>query len=191
MGDLRLNDISYSGNGTGVLMLNGINYTGGGSGGGEIVLSPIAVTSQMVTASSTVGSNFEGYRAFNGQSCNLSTMQGGWLAGASDSSPYLKVDFGTAKTLRRLAVETANNANPDTTRAVYVEGSNDDNSWENILSSGNTASLEFVNGSYSEFAFDLNGNSYRYFRIRGTEPFFGGSFQYACCFSEVFIYEVL
>ena len=64
MGDLRLNDISYSGNGTGVLMLNGINYTGGGSGGGEIVLSPIAVTSQMVTTSSTVGSNFEGYRAF-------------------------------------------------------------------------------------------------------------------------------
>lgn len=31
MGDLRLNEISYSGNGTGVLMLNGINYTGGGS----------------------------------------------------------------------------------------------------------------------------------------------------------------
>lgn len=29
MGDLRLNEISYSNNGTGVLMLNGINYTGG------------------------------------------------------------------------------------------------------------------------------------------------------------------
>ena len=28
MGDLRLNEISYSNNGTGVLMLNGINYTG-------------------------------------------------------------------------------------------------------------------------------------------------------------------
>lgn len=28
MGDLRLNEISYSGDGTGVLMLNGINYTG-------------------------------------------------------------------------------------------------------------------------------------------------------------------
>lgn len=28
MGDLRLNEISYSGNGTGVLMLNGVNYTG-------------------------------------------------------------------------------------------------------------------------------------------------------------------
>lgn len=34
MGDLRLNEISYSNNGTGVLMLNGINYTGGSSGGG-------------------------------------------------------------------------------------------------------------------------------------------------------------
>lgn len=29
MGDLRLNEISYSNNGTGVLMLNGVNYTGG------------------------------------------------------------------------------------------------------------------------------------------------------------------
>lgn len=28
MGDLRMNEISYSGSGTGVLMLNGINYTG-------------------------------------------------------------------------------------------------------------------------------------------------------------------
>lgn len=35
MGDLRLNNISYSNNGTGVLMLNGVNYTGGGSGGGN------------------------------------------------------------------------------------------------------------------------------------------------------------
>lgn len=34
MGNLMLNDISYSNNGTGVLMLNGINYTGGSDGGG-------------------------------------------------------------------------------------------------------------------------------------------------------------
>ena len=33
MGDLRLNNTSYSNNGTGVLMLNGVNYTGGGGGG--------------------------------------------------------------------------------------------------------------------------------------------------------------
>lgn len=34
MGNLMLNDISYSGNGTGVLMLNGVNYTR--SGGGSV-----------------------------------------------------------------------------------------------------------------------------------------------------------
>lgn len=33
MGELRLNDISYSGN-QGALLLNGIDYTGGGGGGG-------------------------------------------------------------------------------------------------------------------------------------------------------------
>lgn len=37
MGNLMLNDISYSGNGTGVLMLNGINYTGGQGGGGGLI----------------------------------------------------------------------------------------------------------------------------------------------------------
>lgn len=36
MGDLRLNNNSYSGYGTGVLMLNGVNYTGGASGGGGV-----------------------------------------------------------------------------------------------------------------------------------------------------------
>ncbi len=34
MGDLRLNNNSYSGYGTGVLMLNGINYTANQGGGG-------------------------------------------------------------------------------------------------------------------------------------------------------------
>lgn len=40
MGNLMLNDISYSGNGTGVLMLNGINYTGGQGGGGGGSVTP-------------------------------------------------------------------------------------------------------------------------------------------------------
>lgn len=188
MGNLMLNDISYSGNGTGVLMLNGINYTGG-QGGGEVVIVPIPVTSQMVSASSTVGSNFEGYRAFDGQSCNISTLQGGWLAGASDNTPTLTVNFGEAKKLGRISIETANNNNPDTTRAVYIEGSNDGSTWENILASGSTVSLLFEVGKYNEYSFNLNEGEYQYFRIRGTQPFFGGSFQYACSFSEITIYD--
>ena len=159
------------------------------SGGHEVIIAPIPVTSQMVTASSTVGQSFEGYRAFDCQSCNLSTMQGGWLAGNGDNAPYLMVNFGEAKSLYRLAIETANNNNPDTTRDVYVEGSNDGTTWENILASGNTTSLLFEVGKYNEYSIDLNNGSYQYFRIRGIQPFFGGSFQYACSFSEVLIYE--
>ena len=160
-----------------------------GSNGGEVVVVPIPVTSQMVTASSTVGQNFEGYRAFDSQSCNLSTLQGGWLAGASDSTPTLTVNFGEAKKLGRISIETANNNNPDTTRAVYIEGSSDGSTWENILASGDTASLVFEVGKYREYSFDLNEGEYQYFRIRGTQPFFGGSFQYACSFSEITIYD--
>lgn len=47
MGNLMLNDISYSGNGTGVLMLNGINYTGGQGGGGG-GLMPISLIDEAV-----------------------------------------------------------------------------------------------------------------------------------------------
>lgn len=154
-----------------------------------VIVYPIAVTSQMVTASSTVGSNFEGYRAFDGQSCNLSTLQGGWLAGASDNTPTLTVNFGEAKKLGRISIETANNNNPDTTRAVYIEGSSDGSTWENILASGSTVSLVFEVGKYNEYSFNLNEGEYQYFRIRGTQPFFGGSFQYACSFSEITVYD--
>lgn len=155
----------------------------------QVIVYPIAVTSQMVTASSTVGSNFEGYRAFDGQSCNLSTLQGGWLAGSGDNTPTLTVNFGEAKKLGRISIETANNNNPDTTRAVYIEGSSDGSTWENILASGSTVSLVFEVGKYNEYSFNLNEGEYQYFRIRGTQPFFGGSFQYACCFSEITIYD--
>lgn len=155
----------------------------------QVIVYPIAVTSQMVSASSTVGTNFEGYRAFDGQSCNLSTMQGGWLAGASDSTPTLTVNFGEAKKLGRISIETANNNNPDTTRDVYIEGSSDGSTWENILASGSTVSLVFEVGKYNEYSFNLNEGEYQYFRIRGTQPFFGGSYQYACSFSEITIYD--
>jgi hypothetical protein len=155
----------------------------------EVIVYPIAVTSQMVSASSTVGQNFEGYRAFDGQSCNLSTLQGGWLAGSGDNTPTLTVNFGEAKKLGRISIETANNNNPDTTRAVYIEGSSDGSTWENILASGSTVSLVFEVGKYNEYSFNLNEGEYQYFRIRGTQPFFGGSFQYACSFSEITIYD--
>lgn len=155
----------------------------------QVIVYPIAVTSQMVTASSTVGSNFEGYRAFDGQSCNLSTLQGGWLAGASDNTPTLTVNFGEAKKLGRISIETANNNNPDTTREIYIEGSSDGSTWENILASGSTVSLVFEVGKYNEYSFNLNEGEYQYFRIRGTQPFLGGSFQYACSFSEITVYD--
>lgn len=155
----------------------------------QVIVYPIAVTSQMVTASSTVGSNFEGYRAFDGQSCNLSTLQGGWLAGSGDNTPTLTVNFGEAKKLGRISIETANNNNPDTTRDIYIEGSSDGSTWENILASGSTVSLVFEVGKYNEYSFNLNEGEYQYFRIRGTQPFFGGSFQYACSFSEITVYD--
>lgn len=155
----------------------------------QVIANPIPVTSQMVIASSYVDGNFTGAKAFDGQSCNLSTLQGGWLANASDDAPYLRVDFGEAQKVGRVFIETANNNSPDTTREVYIEGSDNGNTWNNLLASGNTVSLTFVVGAYTQYSIELNESSYRYFRIRGTEKFFGGSFQYACCFSEVIIYD--
>ena len=57
MGDLRLNDISYSNNGTGVLMLNGVNYTGGGSGGGGVTPDFCSFCNEYIELPFTLNSN--------------------------------------------------------------------------------------------------------------------------------------
>lgn len=139
-----------------------------------------------VSASSVFRQNFEAYKAFDGESANIGTMQGGWLATAADSSPWLMYEFAVAGAFQRIAIETANNS-ATAVREVWIEGSTNGDIWENALASVNSVQLTFQRNEYKQHEFALNGNTYSCLRIRGNQPFYGGIGGYACTFSKVLI----
>ena len=175
----------------------GINFNAG-EGSGEIPTTetpqiPIMISntspSGVASASSILGANFDAYMAFNGQSANLQTMNGGWLASNSDSAPWLKYHFDSAVKFDSIKIETANNSTA-TSKVIYIEGSNDDVTWENVLLNSESVTLIFALREYTNYTFNLNGESYTYLRLRGVEPFYGGTNQYACTFSKVQLYTI-
>ena len=139
----------------------------------------------VAAASSYFSTNFEAFRAFNGVQATLATMQQGWLAATSDNAPWLSYRFAAPARLRRLWIETANNG-PEGVRSVAVEGLRG-GEWENCLASGDSLTLRFVRGAYTEFTAPLNGGRYEALRIRGGERFFVLS-STACTFSRVQVY---
>ena len=175
----------------------GINFNAGG-GSGEIPTTetpqiPIMISntspSGVASASSILGANFDAYMAFNGQSANLQTMNGGWLASNSDSAPWLKYHFDSAVKFDSIKIETANNSTA-TSKVIYIEGSNDGVTWENVLLNSESVTLIFALREYTNYTFNLNGESYTYLRLRGVEPFYNGTNQYACTFSKVQLYTI-
>lgn len=163
----------------------------GGNGGSEIyVVQQLQIQDGWCSASSTVPyQGFSPSMPFDGTSCNLSTLADSWLAVESDNAPWLQVHLPRQVSMRYIQIETANNNFPDTYRDIYIEGSNDGVTWDNILNSGNNVSILFEVGDYNNYSILLNGGVYEYIRIRGSQPFFGGANQYACGMSQIKIYE--
>ena len=145
--------------------------------------------SGVASASSSLSSLFAAYRAFD-RSEAVQSMQGGWLASASDQNPYLMYEFDSAKELWSIEIHTANNSST-TFRTVTIEGRINGN-WENCIYDGNSYNLEFRFNTYGSnclvYNIELNGNTYEAIRISGNQPFYGGANSYACTFSEVQVY---
>lgn len=159
------------------------------------VLIPVMTSnntpSGVASSSSTLNSSFNAYRAFDGVNTQ-SSMQGGWLAAANDSAPWIAYEFPIKHKLDKISIYTANNSTT-TSKDVYIEGFTDNEQWENCLKNSETATLQFIQGTYgtnvSKFNFELNGNEYKKFRIRGTSAFYGGTNQYACTFDQIQIFS--
>lgn len=130
--------------------------------------------------------NYDAFRAFNYISCNADCTLS-WLPTAADSAPYLQYTWDTTKTLSKIYIETYNNSTA-ATRTAYIEGSVDGTTWENCLASGASVSLDFPYKDWGVYFFDLNQEDYLAIRIRGTEPWYMGANQTACCISEVQVY---
>lgn len=143
------------------------------------------------SSSSTLNSSFLAFQAFNRATAS-GNMQGGWLARASDTSPFIQYSWGQLVTFLSIDIYTANNG-PTVTRTVTIEGLTDNDLWENCLASGNSVELTFQQGTYgndcSHYSFSLNGHQYKAIRISGNESFYGGTNQYACTFSEIQVYS--
>lgn len=143
------------------------------------------------SASSQINGSFAPYMAFN-RSEAASSMQGGWLAASNDQAPWLMYSWGTAQKIDIIEIHTANNSTTYTL-TLYIEGLTAGGAWENILASGNTVDVTFVNGtsgnSVGKVAIPVNGGSYAAFRIRGTETFYKGVSATACTFSSVYAYS--
>lgn len=90
----------------------------------------------IASASSIYGNGFPAYRAFDG----ISTNPLGTDTWASANNPpvdtWLKIDFGNLKTIKGVRLQnrlfTTDNAMRQFPKTVYVEISNDDQTWETI-----------------------------------------------------------
>lgn len=161
-----------------------------------IQIPPMVFTNQpfgVVSSSShfSISSSYlyNDFRAFDGTQADLATCQGGWLAQASDNEPWLAYDFETYVKPQYMYIEVCNNSDT-VTRNIYVEGTVDGVNWENILYDGEYIPITFTKGQFTMYSnIKLKSNkAYLKFRLRGTEPFYGGPDQYACSFSRVQIY---
>ena len=140
------------------------------------------------SATSSLSTDNKPYCAFNNAQANFSTMGGGWLANRSDLTPILTFMFNQPQELDRIWIETANPA-PDTSKIVFIEGTVDGRTWENILLERDNVSLVFSQNKYDNHYISLNRQEYLGFRIRGSEKFYDSSVTYACIFSRVQIYK--
>lgn len=147
--------------------------------------------SGIASSSSMLNAGFAAYKAFDGVKAQ-SSMQGGWLASASDYSPYLQYEFANPAQFNLLRIWTANNGET-ATRTVTVEGRLN-GVWENCLKVGQNTTLVFTQGTSGESSslhnIVLNGSTYDAIRITGNERFYLGVNQTACTFSEVQVYTV-
>ncbi len=139
------------------------------------------------SASSMVANQLGAFHAFDGVNTS-NDMHNGWLAKQNDSAPWIQYTFHTPVECSYIDIYVANNSTT-TERTVYIEGLTANDEWENALDEQENVILTFNNNHYGDncdhYSYDLNGETYKAIRIRGTEPFYGGTGQYACTFDEI------
>lgn len=107
----------------------------------------------------------------------------GWCGtNISAETPWLKYHFDSATIINKVKFSIFSRNSNSWSGNIYVEGSDDDTNWDNLLLDKEYISASVTNKdaaaiNYVEFC---NGGSYNYFRIR-----FSGYSNYALCFQRV------
>lgn len=129
-----------------------------------------------VTASSYEG-NYPPWYAFDFGSATY------WRAGRNDQTPWISVDLGSQKNIIETRLITFNDINGVWSGELYIEGSNDNVNWFNIIKGAESVLHVATYPDLTEAFYQLDGTA-RYVRIRSEKPFtvWGGN---SCWFSDI------
>ena len=122
-----------------------------------------------ITASSQngSGSTYQAWLAFDGVDHTPDTDNDGWVPNNGDDQ-WIKYQFASATPINKIMFKAVSRNVTTWSGTIYIEGSNDDTTWENILSTKQSITTELpARSSRSvEFNEDANGKSYTYIRLR-------------------------
>lgn len=114
----------------------------------------------VVSASSTLGTNYDAWKAFNGTNASATD---GWVSAQNDTvGAWIKYDFGKPVRLVKVYLQNRNESTPWAPHNFKIQGSNTDgNDYADIISGTITN-----NTQNAEYTFDSSDStSYRYMRL--------------------------
>ena len=106
-----------------------------------------------------------------------------WRAGRNDQTPWISCDLGEVKHIIKTRLITFDDLNGVWIGELYIEGSNDNVNWFNIIKGADYVLHRATYPDLTEAFYELEGNA-RYVRIRSDTPFtvWGGN---SCWFSDI------
>jgi len=122
-----------------------------------------------ITASSQngSGSTLQAWLAFDGNDHTPGSDNDGWVPNNGDNQ-WIKYQFASATPINKIMFKAVSRNTTSWSGTIYIEGSNDDTTWENILSTKQSITTELPARSSSSVEFNefANGKSYTYIRLR-------------------------
>lgn len=122
-----------------------------------------------ITASSQngSGSTYSAWLAFDGVDHTPGTDNDGWVP-SNGNDQWIKYQFTSATPINKILFKAVSRNVNNWSGTIYIEGSNDDTTWENILKNKLSITTELPDRSSSsvEFNEEANGKSYTYIRLR-------------------------
>lgn len=118
------------------------------------------------------------------------TNETAWVPniGTDGSNSWIQYEFDKAESMTSMKILAFADYSSSTTKSMIIEGSNDGETWDNILAEGSSFTLTATLHENYENEVDLDPtNAYKYVRLRSLEPM-GASYQPSVFIDEIYVY---
>ena len=118
------------------------------------------------------------------------TNETAWVPniGTDGSNSWIRYEFDKAENMTSMKILAFADYSSGTTKNMIIEGSNDGETWDNILAEGSSFTLTASLHENYENEVDLDPtNAYKYVRLRSLEPM-GASYQPSVFIDEIYVY---